>query len=162
MPARAAAVIAVSLCATAAFAAPPSPAPAATASETEFAQLANWRVLRVVDGKGAVSCSARLSGPAGELAITRRGKTSWTISVPARGLKGSVVTSIGPEELKLKADGMRAWWSLSEAPYWGDDGDPGPFTVVLTGAEPMEWEMAGVQAALAAVERCGGGAAPAK
>lgn len=147
-------------CATAAVAAPPTPAPAPgpTASETEFARLSNWRVVRVVDGKSGVSCSARLAGPAGELAITRLGAKAWTISVPAQGRKGSVVTSIGPEELKLKADGTRAWWTLAEEPYWGD-GDPGPYTVVLTGAEPMEWEMAGVQPALKAVVLCGTGSA---
>lgn len=156
---RIAVAILAAFWAGAAVAASPSPAP--TESETEFARLSNWRVVRVVDGKGGVSCSARLAGPAGELAITRLGAKAWTISVPAQGHEGSVVASIGPEELTLKADGTRAWWKLAEAPYWGD-GDPGPYTVVLTGAEPMEWEMAGVQPALKAVARCATGGAPSK
>ncbi len=145
--------IAVAVCAG--VLASTGPALAQAIRESEVARSGDWRIVRGVDAQGVARCSARRTGPAGDIVVTRLGARAWTISVPGDGRTGKIVASIGPEDVTLDSDGRRAWLKLRETPSWGGVDDPGPYTVTLADGQPMEWEMKGVEAALKLVERCG-------
>ncbi len=119
-----------------------------------------WRIVESANGGRFARCVAQTAGPAGDLRIARISHRDWTISVPAGGQRGKVRAFVGTEHFTLRADGKRAWWVVSNPPYYGAPGDePETIGVSIGGKKTMEWKLRGVQAAVKAVEQCTAGSA---